>query len=134
MKAAFTIWNGRIAPVFDVAGQIVITQSCAANDVLQWVDLPEGTATEKLLFLHQQQVEILVCGAMTRSTLLIAEAFNIDVLPFIAGAQQQVIDCWRNNQPFEPYFVMPGCKGCCRQRGQRYGHDRQGRGRHNDQP
>jgi len=120
--------------VFDVAGQIAVTQHCAPNDALQWIDLPEGSAAEKLQFLHQHQVDILVCGAMTKSTLLIAASFNIEVLPFIAGDQQQVIECWRNNQPLEHHFVMPGCKGCCRKKRQHGRHENRGRRRNSDQP
>lgn len=134
MKAAFTIWNGRIAPVFDVAGHIAVSHHCAPNDALQWLELPTGTAAEKLLFLHQQQIELLVCGAMTRSTLLIATSFNIEVQPFIAGDQQRVIECWHNNQPLEQLFVMPGCKGRCQQKGRNCRHGHLGRKRRNAQP
>lgn len=70
---------------------------------------------EKILFLHQQQVDVLVCGAMTQSTLLVAQSHGIEVLPFIAGCQQEVIECWMNDQPFDHHFVMPGCNGHCRQ-------------------
>jgi predicted Fe-Mo cluster-binding NifX family protein len=126
MKAAFTIWDGRIAPVFDVAGQIVVIQRSDPSSTQQCTCLPTGSATEKILFLHQQQIDVLVCGAMTQSTQLIAEAHGIEVLPFIAGCQQEVIKCWLNDQPFEQHFAMPGCNGRCRQTRRRC---RRGRGK-----
>lgn len=115
MKAAFTIWDERIAPVFDVAGQIVVIQRSDPHGTHQYTCLPMGSAAVKILFLQRQQIDILVCGAITQSTLQIAEAHGIEVIPFIAGGQQQVIECWLNDQPFEQNFVMPGCNGHCRQ-------------------
>lgn len=114
MKAAFTTWNQRIAPVFDVAGQIVVTHRSDTEGKLEQIRLPIGTAVEKILFLHQLKINVLVCGAMTQSTILTAEAYGIEVLPFIAGWQQEVIECWRQDQPLETRFIMPGCTGRCR--------------------
>ncbi|OEU75036.1 MAG: hypothetical protein BA874_08930 [Desulfuromonadales bacterium C00003068] len=128
MKAAFTIWDGRIAPVFDVAGQIIMIQRSDPHGSQQCTCLPAGSATEKIEFLHQHQIDVLVCGAMTQSTQRAAEAHGIEVLPFIAGCHQQVMECWLNDQPFEQHFIMPGCNNRCRQTRQRC---RRGRGKTN---
>ena len=124
MKAAFTIWNGRIAPVFDVAGQIALVK---AEDLdtpqpAQIIPFPGATALEKLWFLKQYGVEVLVCGAMTCSSYYAARNYGIQVHRFIAGDSQSVINSWHAQDTLEQKFAMPGCssnfppKHCRRQR------------------
>jgi predicted Fe-Mo cluster-binding NifX family protein len=113
MIAAFTIWNGRIAPVFDVAGQAVLVDDTAAHNVPACIQLPAGSAEEKLHFLHQQQVQVVVCGAMTRYTSRFAQGLGIEVLPFVAGEQQEIITTWLNGNLLDKKFSMPGCGRNC---------------------
>lgn len=130
MIAAFTVWNGRIAPVFDVAGQAVLVDSELHDKAHTIITLPEGSPQEKLSFLQQQQVEVVICGAMTRYTSRYAQGMGIEVFPFIAGEQQEVITSWLNKRLQDNKFSMPGC-GCngCFRRNQRGRHNRGGCGR-----
>lgn len=106
--AGFTIWNERIAPVFDVAGQLLIVDE-RPDVAWQRLTLPEGSALDKLWFLRQQQVTILVCGAMTCSSYYAACGYGMTVYRFVAGPCDQVIDGWRHQLPLESHFPMPGC-------------------------
>ncbi|OQY19684.1 MAG: hypothetical protein B6I36_03370, partial [Desulfobacteraceae bacterium 4572_35.1] len=92
------------------------------------IELPAGSAAEKLLFLRQQQVQVLVCGAMTRYTSRYAQGMGIEVFPFIAGDQQEVITSWLNQNLQDNKFSMPGC-GCngCFRKNQRGRQNRGGR-------
>lgn len=127
MKAAFTIWNGRIAPVFDVAGQVLLVNSDAEQEPHTIIKLPTGSACEKITFLQQLHVQVLICGAMTRRTARYAQDLNMEVFPFIAGEQQEIIDTWLNNNLTDSRFCMPGCgrNGCFRKH--RGGQGRRGR-------
>ncbi|MEA3466014.1 MAG: hypothetical protein U9R29_08445 [Thermodesulfobacteriota bacterium] len=109
MKAAFTIWNGRIAPVFDVAGQVMLVDSNGEQDPHTIINLPCGSACEKIIFLQQLHVQVLVCGAMTRRTARYAHELNMEVFPFIAGEQQEIIDTWLSKHLLDKRFCMPGC-------------------------
>ncbi len=113
--AGFTIWNDRIAPVFDVASQLVVVDEHSDQPWRQ-LTLPEGSALDKLWFLKQQQVTTLVCGAMTCSSYYAAEGYGITVYRFIAGPCHAVINGWLNHVPLEQHFPMPGCGGAGRQR------------------
>ncbi len=141
MIAAFTIWNGRIAPVFDVAGQAILVDNDqpAAEPVI--MQLPAGSAVDKLNFLQQHGVQMVICGATPRCTGKYAQQLQIELVPFIAGEQQQVIDTWLLRQPFDNHFRMPGCgrQGRngrlgkqCNHQGQMTPNNRQGRRRNCD--
>ncbi len=123
MIAAFTIWNGRIAPVFDVAGQALLVDDTAEHNVPGCLLLPQGSAEEKLHFLQLHQVQVVICGAMTRNTGRFAQGLGIEVLPFVAGEQQEVINTWLNGNLLDNKFSMPGCgRNCLRnQTGQQSG-------------
>lgn len=124
MIAAFTIWNGRIAPVFDVAGQALLVDSSAPDSAPSTLQLPQDDAEGRLRFLRQHQVQVVVCGAMTRYTSRFAQGLGIEVLPFIAGDQQEIIDTWLSGNLTDNKFSMPGCgrNNCFRkQRGRQGG-------------
>ena len=116
MKTAITIWNGRVAPVFDVARQCLLIE----NESRLEVPIPDGSAAFKASFFGDHSVS----GTLWR---YLAEYENalvvsgIEVISFIAGPLEQVLDAWRAGNLVQAHFSMPGC-GCkrrrCRNRGQ----------------
>ena len=117
MKTAITIWNGRIAPVFDVARQCLLVE----DDLRTELALPDGNAAFKASFLGEHTVEQVICGAISREYENALVASGIEVISFIAGPLEQVLDAWRAGNLVQADFSMPGC-GCrrrrCRNRGQ----------------
>jgi predicted Fe-Mo cluster-binding NifX family protein len=111
MKAAFTTWNNRIAPVFDVSRMawIVTADSGSVIDKRRDFfkeDLPAG----KVLRLVEWGVGTLVCGAISFSMQSILIAQGIRVIPFVAGELDEVIDAWLNGRIESEFFAMPGCR------------------------
>lgn len=125
MKTAITIWNGRVAPVFDVAHQCLLLTG-KNRETLQ---IPQGNVTAKQAFFTEQGIGQLICGAISREYEDALLASGVEVVSFIAGPVDLVIDAWNADNLVQDQFSMPGC-GCrrrqCRHRGQGRG---QGRGR-----
>lgn len=110
MKAVFTIWNERIAPVFDVARKAVIIERDDAAVLSEThLVLPEGSAIEKIVFLARQGVDVLICGAMSRSARSAADGYGMAVHAFIAGEVGDVVRAWLDGRLGESGFAMPGC-------------------------
>ncbi|MGC9421914.1 MULTISPECIES: NifB/NifX family molybdenum-iron cluster-binding protein [Vibrio] len=110
MKVALTIWNNRISPVFDVAQHVLLLE--AQQSVIQQqqvVDLPVDSAINKLTFLVSQKVDLLICGAISRSLQLAIEEQGINVYPFCSGEVSELIECWQKDQLERVSFAMPGC-------------------------
>lgn len=112
MKAAFATWNDRIAPVFDVSGRIHVVEIEAGRIVREVRRaLTEDVPIRKALSLAELGVEVLVCGAISRSLYGQIVSTGIRVVPFVAGDLRDVIDAWRKGALSAEAFAMPGCCG-----------------------
>ena len=84
MITVVTIWNDRIAPVFDVAGQALLVVSengtALSKDNLM---LPGGSAMAKIACLAEARADVLICGAISRPARFAANAYGIEVYGFI---------------------------------------------------
>lgn len=118
MKVAMTIWQGRIAPVFDVSRTALILDPEGGEECREaTVSLPDGCAQSKLLFLKEQGVGALICGAMTRRVREQAEGLGIRVSPFISGDVREIRQAWNSGGLEAACYTMPGCGRCRRRRG-----------------
>lgn len=110
MKAAFAVWNNRIAPVFDVAREIRLIEAESGNVLTERDEkLPMESGTEKGRRLTELGVEMLVCGAISRFMLSQITAFDIRVVPFLAGDLREIIGAWLTGDFRKEAFIMPGC-------------------------
>jgi len=122
MKAAFATWNNRIAPVFDVAQDILLVETDSGRIVAESEEiLPEELPVHKALRLAELGVDTLVCGGISRPLLATVTGYGIRVIPFIAGDLREVIEAWLGSRLTGDAFTMPGCW-------------RQGRRRYRDVP
>ncbi len=119
MKAAFSVWESRIAPLFDTARKVYLVESrdgrtVSESDHTLAVDLPQ-----RFTWLTEQGVDTLVCGAVSRPLQERLSAAGIRVIPFVAGGLREVIQAWRDGKLNGAAFAMPGCCGRRRQRRRR---------------
>lgn len=152
MKTAFTVWNDRIAPLFDVAGKIHVVES-EAGDIMEQtrVCLDDPSPALKVRRLADLGVQMLVCGAISRAARNMITAYGIELVAYINGDLDTVIKAWQHDQLRTDVLRMPGCnspfhRGCIsshspakefnmrnNQRGGRY-QNRDGKGRKGQGP
>jgi predicted Fe-Mo cluster-binding NifX family protein len=120
LRAAFAVWNERITPVFDVARQIRLTDVESGRVVRENTvyHRGEGTLTEKAIWLAEQGVDVLVCGAISRPLQYMVAGYGIRVIPFVAGDLQEITQAWLAGTLESGLFAMPGC--CRRRRRHRF--------------
>jgi predicted Fe-Mo cluster-binding NifX family protein len=123
MKFAVSIWNGRIAPVFDVSERCLVIEGTRPGDGGESIALPMGDATARADFLESLGVSALVCGAISRECEEALLARGIETVSFVAGPIEKVLLAWRAGILTNGRFSMPGC-GCPRRRrcGNGHGH------------
>lgn len=111
-KAAFARWNNRIAPVFDVARSIQLVSIKAGQIVCQsQAGISRDILNLKAWSLAELEVETLVCGAISRPLQAMIASFGIEVIPFVAGDLQEVIQAWIDGELSENRtYAMPGCR------------------------
>ena len=116
LQAAFSVWDGRIAPVFDTARVLVpVRFSEGVFTEGERVTLPEPSAACALDFFREEDIRCLICGAISRSLQSTLEADGIEVFGFVAGDLQEVLRAWVEGRLDEPGLRMPGC-GCGKRR------------------
>jgi len=112
MKAAFAFWDDRLAPVFDTARYIHLVDIESGMIVSESKEeLPDGLLLQKASRLAELGVDILVCGAISRSLQGMVTACGIKVMPFLAGNLGEVIHAWIDGNLINDSFAMPGCCG-----------------------
>ena len=129
MKAAFALWNQRVAPVFDVAHQVLVVEAEEHRVVRETREvLPEEDPARKALRLKELGIDQLVCGAISRTLHALVSAQGIRVTSFIAGDLDEIVRAWVTDDLSEDRFAMPGCggrgrrgQGGGRRRGQGFG-------------
>lgn len=118
MKAAFSTWDNRIAPVFDVARRICLVKATPGGIIDQSGEVLTGDVpVQRALGLMAMGAQTLVCGAISRPVLDIFSGYGIRVYPFVAGDLEEVIQAWLRGNLDGDAFVMPGCRGRGRGRG-----------------
>lgn len=120
MKVALTVWNGRIAPVFDVAGQLLIVdEEQDLKNGIECVMAETECLPARVTRLKRLGAEALICGAISRPARMLAESQGIRIYGFISGSLEDVFTAWRNHELGRKDFAMPGCARrhhCCRRR------------------
>ena len=121
MKTAFAVWNKRIAPVFDVARRVIMVDSRAAGKDIQTEVLLSGDQPlQKAQQLSEMGVDNLVCGAISRGLQAVLTARGIQVVAYVAGDVQAVIDAWRRPHFEIETYAMPGRRKSRHRRSNRY--------------
>jgi len=117
MRIAFSLWNERIAPVFDVARHLWIIDSEEGRIIGQTGRrFSSDDPKERAMRLTTMQVDQLVCGAITRSSYDALAERGIQVMSFIAGDLDQVMNACLSDRLKDGELNMPGCH-----RGKRHG-------------
>ncbi len=111
MKAAFSTWDGRIAPVFDSARHVLVAEAEAGIIVRQTEqELGLSLPVQTVMRLRELGVGVLVCGAISRPLQAMIAAAGIRVIPFVSGDLAEVIQAWNRGKLPADRFFMPGCR------------------------
>lgn len=121
MIIGLPILDSRIAPVFDVARELLLVK--VDNGIVRQQELlvlPE-VAEAKISKLVESGVKVLLCGAISNELKNSAKQGDIEVVSFLSGDVRCVVKAWLANSLNDVAFAMPGCK---RRAGRRNGYQR----------
>ncbi len=116
MRIAIPVWSGRVSPVFDVAGQLVLADVDAGTEVARQARaLEETDPAGRTRRLVQLGTDVLICGAISRPLEAMLTAAGIQVVAQTCGPAEEVLEAFVSGQMDAPAFRMPGCRGRRRQ-------------------
>ena len=113
MRLAIPVWNDRVSPVFDTAGRVLLLDLAdGIEQARQLVEVVQASfPTERAKRLAELGVNVLVCGAISRPLAGFVSAAGIVVIPWVAGALEEVLRAYLTGRLSEPCWRMPGCGG-----------------------
>ena len=110
-KTAFSYWNKRIAPVFDIAQRLRIVEIESGRIIRETEETLRGELpVQKAQYLTESGIGTLVCGAISTPLSELMLAYGIRIIPFVAGDVGEVIAAWCNGDLDSRHFDMPGCR------------------------
>jgi predicted Fe-Mo cluster-binding NifX family protein len=111
MIIALSVWNERIAPVFDVAVQLLLVEVQDKKVINESLErLPSGSILEISIRLKQLGINTLICGAVSEQVQSFLDLYGINVASFVSGDVQRILQAWLSGNFNETDFAMPGCE------------------------
>jgi len=109
MRIAVPFWDNRISPVFDVAQNLMLISFHNGKETARFnLSLAGMSSPLKIDTLKKNEVEIVLCGAISEPflRLLISSGFTVE--PWISGRVEDVIQAVLQNRLSDPCYRMPG--------------------------
>ena len=112
MKIALSVWKDCISTVFDTADQLLVLEIDDANGRKQaMVKLSTADVVGRANELKGKQIEVLICGAISRPLEASLTSLGIRVYGFVRGPVEEVFAAYQNGNLDYAVFAMPGCHG-----------------------
>lgn len=108
MKVAVTDWQGRVSPVFDVAGQVLLVDLDDRQSSGRTESLGSTAPHDRVRRLTELGVEVPVCGAISWPLEVLLAARGIRVISKVCGEVDEVVQALRDGAIEDEQFAMPG--------------------------
>lgn len=115
MKIALSVWEDYISTVFDAADQLLILEIDGTNGQKRsLIKLNAKDVVGRVKQMKEKQIEVLICGAISRLLEASLISMGIKVYPFVRGTVTEVLAAYQNGSLDHAIFAMPGChrRGC----------------------
>lgn len=110
VRLAIPHYRGRVSPVFDVAGNVMLIDIEKGRELrreersLSRRDLP-ARAGEFL----KLEANVLICGAISAPIEALLASSGVQVIGFLCGPVDEVVSAFLKGQLSRPEYWMPGC-------------------------
>ena len=111
MRIAIPVWEGKVSPVFDTALRLLVVEAEDQGEISRFeIYLDEQDLSRRCFRMQGMEVDILICGAISRPFSRMLTASGIEVIREISGHAEEVLQAYLKGNLFHPKFLMPGCK------------------------
>ena len=109
MKIAIPLWNDCVSNVFDFAHRLLLVEIENGKEISQSeVELKAESLPQRAGSLKNLGVDVLICGAISRALACMVAASGTEVLAFVTGRVDDVLEAYLTGQLVKPEFTMPG--------------------------
>ena len=111
MRIAVPIWEDKVSPVLDTATKLLITESGTQKKGSRFeVFLIKKDISQRCSFIRKLEIDVLICGAVSRIYSEMLKASDIKIISGISGLAEDVLEAYLNGNLLQPKFLMPGSK------------------------
>lgn len=111
MNIALATYKDRIASLFESSDRFIIFDSNKQEiQRPHTVLIRDNSASTLLHELKTHDARVVICGAISGCTSQMLEGQGIQVIPWVTGYINDVIEAYRNRHLTSPAFIMPGCR------------------------
>ncbi len=110
MKVAIPAWAGQVSTVFDFANSLLLVEVRSGKEVSRSeIVLDEYPSMLRAGILSRFGVEVLICGAISRPLAGILTRSGIEIIPFVTGRIDDVLDAFLTARLADARLLLPGC-------------------------
>lgn len=110
MRIGVTVWGNIMSPVFDAATTLLVADINAGKvSQKDRIMLSPGSPVQQVETLRRAGIDVLICGAVSEIPANMIEGAGIQLIPFITGNLDAVLNAFMRRQLPTPDFMMPGC-------------------------
>lgn len=110
MRIAIPIRDGWVSPAFDFARRLLLVDFGDGREAARSESAlsPEANV-RRAARLIELQVELLICGAISRDLARSVAGAGIEMLSYVSGPIDEVLKAFVAGRLAEPRFALPGC-------------------------
>jgi len=111
MRIAIPIWEDKISPVLDTASKLLVIDDETQKESFRFeASLRELDMSQRSSFIRKLDLDVLICGAVSRQFSEMLKACGIKIISGISGPAEDVLDAYLQGAlPYSGFF-MPGSK------------------------
>jgi predicted Fe-Mo cluster-binding NifX family protein len=111
MRIAISIWEDKISPVLDTASKLLIIDKDTQKESSRFeTNILEQGMSQRCYFIRGLDLDVLICGAVSRQFSELLEACGIKIISGISGPAEDVLDAYLHGDLHHSGFFMPGNK------------------------
>jgi predicted Fe-Mo cluster-binding NifX family protein len=111
MRIAISIWEDKISPLLDTASKLLVIENEIQKESSRYeVYLLKQDIFKRCRFIGNLNIDVLICGAVSRQFSEMLEASGIEVLSGISGPADDVLEAYQQGTLVHSEFIMPGIK------------------------
>ncbi len=111
MNIAIPVWEGKVSPVFDTASRLLVLKVEDKEEKHRFETyLEEKDLMRRFDRVQGLEVDILICGAISRQFHRMLSAGGIDVIPWISGPAEEILNAYLEGTLSDAKYLMPGCE------------------------
>jgi predicted Fe-Mo cluster-binding NifX family protein len=108
-KIAIPVYGDNISNVFDFAHKLLLVDIENGHELNRSeVPLTPESVPQRAGRLKSLGANVLICGAISRPLMYMLTASGVDVLPYVTGHVDELLQAYMTGQLGQPQFILPG--------------------------